>query len=182
MGGQISMHFALIYPEKVKSMVLLAPAGFEKFTEADRAWFGAVYTPQLLKATPPEQIRKNFAMNFVSFPADAEFMIADRMALRDSEAYDPYCAMIPKCVMGMLHQPVFERLPEIKTRTLVLYGEQDYLIPNRFLHKQLSTAEVARSGQERLPDSRLQMVTDAGHFVQWEGADVVNAAVLDFIK
>lgn len=182
MGGQISMHFALMYPEKVKNLVLLAPAGFEIFTEAERAWFGAVYTPQLLKATPPEQIRKNFAMNFVSFPADAEFMIADRMALRDSEAYDPYCAMIPKCVMGMLQQPVFERLPEIKTRTLVLYGEQDYLIPNRFLHKQLSTAEVARSGQERLPDSRLQMVPDAGHFVQWEGADAVNAAVLDFIK
>jgi pimeloyl-ACP methyl ester carboxylesterase len=84
--------------------------------------------------------------------------------------------------MGMLQQPVFERLPEIKTRTLVLYGEQDYLIPNRFLHKELSTAEVARSGQERLPDSRLQMVPHAGHFVQWEGASVVNAAVLDFIK
>ncbi|HOY04835.1 MAG TPA: alpha/beta hydrolase [Saprospiraceae bacterium] len=182
MGSQIALHCALQDSGRWEKLVLLAPAGFETFTEQERAWFRMVYTPELLKATPPEQIRKNFAINFFHFPEDAEFMIDDRMALRASEDYDPYCRMIPQCVMGMLQEPVYERLKEIKVPVLVVYGENDYLIPNQLLHKGLTTRQVADSGQAQLPDSKLKMMPQAGHFVQWEAAEAVNQEIQDFLK
>ena len=141
-----------------------------------------VYTAALLKATPPEQIRKNFEANFFQFPADAEFMIQDRMALRETGDYDAYCAMIPKCVAGMLQAPVYEQLPTIKIPVLLLFGENDALIPNRFLHKNLTTQMVATDGQSRLPNCHLEMVPNCGHFVQWEGAAAVQAAILKFLR
>ena len=180
MGAQIALHAVLQDSTLAQRLVLLAPAGFETFTEQERAWFSLVYTPAVLQATPPEQIRKNFDINFFRFPADAEFMIQDRLALRESADYPAYCAMIPKCVAGMLQQPVFDRLPELKIPVLVLYGENDGLIPNRFLHKGLTTRQVAESGQQRLPNSRLLLLPECGHFVQWEAAGAVNQAILDF--
>lgn len=182
MGGQIAVHLALAHPGIVEKAVLLAPAGFETFSEKDRAWFAAIMTPDILKATPPAQIRKNFEINFYHFPEDAEFMIADRMGLRDRTAdYEAYCQMIPKCVKGMLEQPVFDRLPDLKLPILVLYGEQDYLIPNRYLHPGKTTLEVAQTGRSQLPNAHLQMIPAAGHFVQWEGATMVNEAIKTFM-
>ncbi len=182
MGSQIAMHCVLQDSNRWEKLVLLAPAGFETFTEQERAWFQMVYTPALLKATAPEQIRKNFEINFFHFPADAEFMIQDRLALRETAAYDAYCNMIPQCVMGMLKEPVYARLPEIKIPTIVLYGENDYLIPNQLLHKGQTTLQIAQSGQSRIPNSSLRLLPQCGHFVQWEAADAVNQAISDFLK
>lgn len=182
MGSQVAMHCVLQDSSRWKKMVLLAPAGFETFTEQERAWFQMVYTPAVLKATTPEQIRKNFEINFFQFPADAEFMISDRLALRETPAYDLYCNMIPKCVMGMLREPVYDRLPDIKIPVIVLYGENDYLIPSQILHKGQTTLQVAQSGQSRIPGSSLRMLPQCGHFVQWEAADAVNQAISAFLK
>lgn len=182
MGSQVAMHCVLQDSSRWEKLVLLAPAGFETFTEQERAWFQMVYTSTVLKATTPEQIRKNFEINFFLFPADAEFMIADRLALRETPAYDGYCTMIPKCVMGMLREPVFDRLPEIQIPTLVLYGEKDYLIPNQLLHKGQTTEQIASSGQSRIPNSSLKMLPQCGHFLQWEASSAVNQTILDFLK
>jgi pimeloyl-ACP methyl ester carboxylesterase len=178
MGSQIALHCALQDTARWAKLVLLAPAGFETFTEQERAWFSMVYTPAVLKATPPEQIRRNFEINFFKFPADAEFMIQDRLALRETTAYEGYCNMIPKCVAGMLREPVFEKLPQVRTPALVVYGERDYLIPNQLLHKGMTTRQVAEAGQARLAGSMLRMLPDCGHFVQWEAAAAVNEAIL----
>lgn len=183
MGGQIALYAAQQYPGFASGLALLAPAGFETFTPEEQAWFQMVYTPQVLRNTPPDQIRRNFEINFFRFPEDAEFMIAERMALRERpEAYAAYCDMIPRCVMGMLRQPVFERLPEIKIPALVVYGERDYLIPNRLLHQTLSTAEVAQKGAGRLPLATLRLLPSCGHFLQWECAEAINDAVADFLQ
>ena len=37
MGGQIAIEGALRYPEKIRELVLIAPAGFEEFTEQEGA-------------------------------------------------------------------------------------------------------------------------------------------------
>lgn len=181
MGSQIALHCALQDTARWEKLVLLAPAGFETFTEQERAWFGMVYTPAVLRATPPEQIRRNFEINFFKFPADAEFMIQDRLKLRETPAYEGYCNMIPKCVAGMLREPVFENLSQVRSPALVVYGERDYLIPNQLLHKGMTTRQVAEAGQARLAGSRLRMLPDCGHFVQWEAAAAVNEAVMRFV-
>lgn len=180
MGGQIAMHTVLVSTENVSRLVLVAPAGFETFTEAQQQWFATYVTPTVVKATPDGQITRNFEMNFFDMPDDARFMIADRLELKASPAYEAYCQMIPQCVNAMLTEPVFDRLPEITLPTLVVFGAEDALIPNRFLHPGLTVEEVAQAGLAQLPNAQLAILPQAGHFVQWEQSAELNKMIITF--
>jgi pimeloyl-ACP methyl ester carboxylesterase len=183
MGAQIAMTLALQEPDLAKALVLLAPAGFETFTPENKAWFSSFMQPQIVKATPVAQIEANFNVNFHgnTLPEDARFMLEDRLKMReDSIEYDHYCRMIPKCVMGMLEQPVYDNLNQIPWPTLIFFGEQDLLIPNRLLHPGSTTRQVAERGQARIPGSQLVMLPNCGHFVPWECADQVADELRSF--
>jgi len=159
----------------------VAPAGFEVFHKGEREWFRKALTPTSVKLTPVDQIKTNIAWNFYDMPQEAEFMITDRIAMRQAEEFDAYCYIIPECVKGMVNQPVFEYLPQIEQPTLVFFGHQDNLIPNRFLNGG-DTEDIGRQGVERLPNARLQMIGQAGHFVHFERAEVVNEEIRAFLR
>ena len=180
MGGQIAITAALAYPELVERLVLVAPAGFETFHKGERQWFREVLTPTAVKLATVEQIRENIAWNFYEMPADAEFMVTDRIAMRSAKEFDAYCYIIPECVKGMVDQPVFDELPKVQQPTLAIYGRQDNLIPNRFLHGG-DTEDIGQQGVAQMPNARLLMVDKAGHFVQFEQAARVNEAIRGFM-
>ncbi|MEL7123265.1 MAG: alpha/beta hydrolase [Bacteroidota bacterium] len=182
MGGQISIHSVLKNSPVIKKLILIAPAGFEQFTEQERLWFSNVYTSAFIKATPEAQIANNYKTNFYKMPEDAQFMIEDRLYMRETIEYDGYCEMIPKCVQGMLKEPVFDNLSSINIPTLIIYGQEDQLIPNKFLHAQLTTQKVAESGHEQIPNSQLEMIPEAGHFVNWEKSKEVNKLIMEFMS
>ncbi len=181
MGGQIAMTAALSYPEMVSSLILVAPAGFETFHKGEKEWFREVLTPTSVKLTPVDQIKTNIAWNFHDMPEEAEFMITDRIAMRQAEEFDAYCYIIPESVKGMVNQPVFDHLPQIEQPTLVIFGHQDNLIPNRFLNGG-QTESIGRQGVERMPNARLKMIDEAGHFVHFEQAALVNEEIRAFLK
>ncbi|MBK7428313.1 MAG: alpha/beta hydrolase [Saprospiraceae bacterium] len=182
MGAHVAMHRAIHTPGNEFALILLAPAGFETFTEADRKWFSTYVTPPFLKLQTDEQIRNNFHANFTSFPEDAAFMISDRMILKNSPAFDNYCQLITNCVQGMLKSPVFDQLNQIKVPTLVLFGADDKLIPNRILHPTLTTKEVAQSGHSKIPKSQLYIIPGTGHMLNWEGDAQASEHVMTFIR
>ncbi|MBK7343830.1 MAG: alpha/beta hydrolase [Saprospiraceae bacterium] len=181
MGGQIAVTTGLGYPELIDQLVLVAPAGYEQFTNGQRQWFREILTSDAVRLTTVNQIRENFATNFYRFPKDAEFMIQDRIAMRTADDFRWYCDIIPKNVRGMVNDPVYDFLPNLTMPVLSLFGEYDNLIPNRFLNGG-STLEIARQGSSRIPQSVLIMIEKAGHFVQFEKSDEVNAAIRGFLK
>ncbi len=81
----------------------------------------------------------------------------------------------------MVDQPVFEFLPLIKQPTLCIFDENDNLIPNRYPHGGY-TSKVAKSGAELIPNSKLEMIPKAGHFVMFEKPEVANPIIQDFLK
>lgn len=183
MGGHISTLTALKYESVIHSLVLIAPAGFETFTEREKNWFNITLSPGIIRSLTANQIIRNFEVNFHRFPEDARFMIDDRMLMREvKEAYDHFCNMIPACVKGMLKEPVFNRLQEIYHPTLIIYGTEDQLIPNRLLHPHLNVQAIARAGHRQIPNSRLSMIPDAGHFPQWEQDYLVNSTIINFLN
>ncbi len=181
MGGQIAMTIALHYPELVEKLILVSPAGFETFTEGQKQWFREIVTPKLTQLTTVEMIQANLAYNFYAMPAEAEFMITDRMAIRKAVDFEWYALAITRSVQGMVDQPVFEFLPEIEQPVLSVFGENDNLIPNRFLNPGF-TKEVALKGDSQLPNSILNMIPKAGHFVHFEKPEEFNQAVKSFLK
>lgn len=180
MGGQIAMVMALKYPHKVRRLILVSTAGFEQFSEGEKEWFKEVVTPDFVKNTPVQQIRANVVANFYNMPGDAEFMITDRIALREAGDFIYYCYTVAQSVKGMVDQPVYELLERIQQPVLILFGENDNLIPNPILHGG-RTRGIARIGQERIPNSKLVLIPRCGHFLQFEKPEVFNKAVMDFM-
>ncbi|MCE2823521.1 MAG: alpha/beta fold hydrolase [Saprospiraceae bacterium] len=181
MGGQISLVAALTYPELVEKLILVAPAGFETFNKGEKEWFRQVMTADGVRITTAEQIRTNLAYNFYNMSDDARFMIDDRLAMRTASDFPGYCYIIPQSVRGMVDEPVYDYLPLVKQPALVIFGENDNLIPNRYLHGG-PTRKVAESGTARMPAAQLKMIPKAGHFVMFEQAETVNQLVADFLR
>lgn len=181
MGGQISMVFALKYPALVKNLVLVDPAGFETFNEGEKQWFRDVMTVNAVKLTPVQAIRSNLILNFYDMPDDAEFMVTDRVALRDAKEFEKYCYAVAKSVHGMVDQPVINLIDRIIQPTLIVFGENDNLIPNPYLHGG-KTEDIAKIGNEKIKGSKLVIIPECGHFAQYEKYNEFNNAVLEFLK
>jgi len=88
---------------------------------------------------------------------------------RDGPAL-PTEVFVRQCDACLGHD-VHDRLPELRTPTLVVCGERDQLTPVR-LHRELD---------ERLPDGRLVVLPHAGHLVEVETADRFNHVVEQFL-
>jgi len=182
MGGQISIFTALKYPDRISKLILASPAGFETFNKFESQILKDFMTVDLLINNSVEQLRQNVLINFYKMPKDAEFMIEDRIALKDTKEFKFYCSSVVKSLHAMLDQPVFDNLKLIKQPTLVLFGKNDSLIPNRELHKNLTTKLVANSGAGEINNGKLVMIPDCGHFLQFEKPDEFNKAVKEFLK
>lgn len=182
MGGQVAITLALQQPVYLQRLVLAASAGLETFSAENRVFFATYVRPEIIRATTVPQIEANFALNFHEMPEDARFMVEDRLAMReDTQAYRYYSEMIPRCVMGMLDEPVAGRLDELDLPILLVFGRQDQLIPNKFLHPDLTVDAVAKAGERALSHAKLLFLEPAGHFVQWDQAAAFNKAVRSFI-
>jgi pimeloyl-ACP methyl ester carboxylesterase len=181
MGGQIAMTHALRYPGKAAALVLVAPAGFEPFGHGEGSWLAEAVDKDYVAKTPAEAVYANVAANFYSMPKEARFMIDDRLRVIGGPDFDAYTYAVARSVYAMVHEPVLERLGEIRVPALVLFGEDDGLIPNPILHGG-TTRAVAEGGTRRLPHGRLVMIPRAGHMVQFERPEELDAALLEFVK
>jgi pimeloyl-ACP methyl ester carboxylesterase len=181
MGGQIALTHALRYPGRAEKLVLVAPAGFERFGKGEGSWLASAVEKDLVKLTPPEAVWANVAANFYSMPDEAKFMAVDRLRVIGGPDFDAYAYAVSRSVFAMVHEPVFDRLHEIRVPALIVFGADDGLIPNPYLHGG-STRSVAEAGKQALPDARLVMIPRAGHMVQVERPAEFDAAVLGFLQ
>lgn len=182
MGGQAAIITALKRSPIIKKLILVAPAGLETFSEAETKMLRQFATPAFYQSQTEPAIRAAFASNFTSMPTAAEALIQDRLALRSCEGFQSYCNVVSQGVNGMLSEPVQAQLVNLSIPTLLIFGEDDKLIPNRILHKELTTEKVAEIGKARIPDVQLAFVPQAGHLVMFEKPSQFNKLITNFLK
>lgn len=182
MGGQIAMHAALNYPQHFNRLVLIAPAGIETFTVEEAAIMKASYTPETVMTASDEQVRNNFKLNFHSFPDDAEFMVEDRIAMKEASDFETYSKIVVNNIHSMLQEPVIDKLRELKLPVLLMYGKSDLLIPNKYFHPEQSIDSLVEIARENIPNVRVKLIEEAGHFVNFEKPSEVNKEINDFLK
>jgi pimeloyl-ACP methyl ester carboxylesterase len=180
MGGQISISFALNYKDQISNLVLVAPAGFETFTMADIELIKKLVSPEMIYKISDQQVRLNYQINFYKMPLEAESMITDRRAIKNDEEFFNHCSVVSNSLLGLLNAPVFNRLKEITIPTMVLFGLEDSLIPNRSFHR-LTTKEVAEVGATQIKNSKLVLIEKCGHFLQYEKPDKFNSEIISFL-
>lgn len=181
MGGQIAINCALSFPEIIKKLILIAPAGFEQFTPEEITLIKNITRPESFLQNDAEQISDSYKSSFFKFPDDAKYLIEDRIRFSADKDFYNYCVIMSNSVAGMIEQPVFSELNKIRQKTLVIFGLNDALIPNKYLHN-ISTEEIAKHGCAQIPDSELILLNDCGHFVQIEKREIINKLLIDFLQ
>ena len=182
MGGQIALHTVLQYPQYFEKLVLVAPAGVETFTDEEAKIMKLSYSPEMIKSATDEQIRSNFMINFYEFPEDAEFMIQDRIAMKTTSDFGIYSEIIINNIGAMLDEPVFQDLDKINIPVLIIFGKNDQLIPNKYFHPKQDLDFLIKAAKEKMPDLKVELIGEAGHFVNFEKASEVNQKIDHFIQ
>lgn len=180
MGGQIAIITALKQPKAIKKLILAAPAGFETFTEPEAQALLNFSKPETFKNQNEMMLRAGFKRNFYEMPASVETLIQDRIMIPKCDSFNPYFSAVASGVKGMLVHPIRKELSKITIPTLVLFGENDDLIPNKLLHKTLTTNEVAQIGKE-IPNSKIVLIPKAGHLLMYEKPIEFNKSVKEFL-
>ena len=182
MGGQTAIKFAAKYPEKLDKLILIAPAGIEKFSEFEGTAMKMVMNPTTIMASTEEQIDRNYQLNFYKMPKEAAQMIQDRKNIVKSADFEAHAIAIQKSVKGMLDDTVTQDLEKISSPTLILFGKNDALIPNKYLHPTLTIDELSKTAQESIKGSKLILINEAGHFLQFEKPIEVNKEIKEFLS
>ena len=181
MGGQISIIAALENPIWMDNLILAAPAGFESFTEEEANILISYGSAEAIKTHDETQVRAAYAVNFVEMPEIAEEMIQERLLAKKQPWFEEYAMVREMGVRGMLGHPVVNQLSEIDVPTLVLFGADDLLIPNRFFHKELTTKKILNIGRA-IPTVKLSLINEAGHMLQMDNALEFNQKIIAFIN
>jgi pimeloyl-ACP methyl ester carboxylesterase len=175
MGGFVASEVAIQFPQRVERLVLVSAAGISSasisrrpvllagrvaaavaaYTAAQQAWMAkrphTRHAALALVARYPGRLKPDFAYE-AFFKGVGKPGFAD--ALRASLEYD-----------------FRERLPEIRCPTLIVWGENDSIIPVR----------DAEEFERLIPDSRKLVMRDTGHVPMAERPETFNGLLLDFL-
>jgi pimeloyl-ACP methyl ester carboxylesterase len=165
MGGLMAQELALTAPERVLSLCLTA-------THPGIAH--AVVNPDAMamlmkrgEMTPAEAAEASVPYNYA--PATPRERIEEDWAVRFPLAAtnEGYMAQ----AVGTSQWDGFDRIPGITTRTLVLHGELDALVP----------PDNGRILAERIPGAELVLVPDANHVLMTDQPEQVTKVLLDWL-
>lgn len=172
MGGHSAVAFGLTYPEQIGKLVLMGggTGGMSLFapmpTEGIKLLNGLYRDPTLENL---KRFNEVFVFNASVLTDDLlEARLANMLNRRDHlENFVKSSELNPR------QFPDFgPRLPSLNTSTLIVWGRQDRVVP--------------MDGGLRLvagiPNSRLHIFNQCGHWAQWEHADEFNRMVLDFLR
>lgn len=182
MGGQVGLTFALEMPEHLRRLVLVSPAGIEPFSPKEGEALKQATTAEGIVNASDEQVRQNVALNFANWNDEYAWLIEQRHALSTRDDFKAYAKANVRSVAGMIESDVRERLGEMDVPALVLFGAGDKLIPNQYLHPEMTTADVAERADEGLPNARVRVVEEAGHLLMLERPDVFREALRSFLS
>jgi pimeloyl-ACP methyl ester carboxylesterase len=183
MGGQTALSYAIRYPEELSALVLTSPAGFEHFSRREKAWFKRVFSTTLVKSTPEYgvwgSVRQN---NFERWRPELEWLIEERMRVVKSPEFDAYAYANVRTVEGLTKNDfVRESLDRVAVPTLIIFGEDDRLIPNPFLHGG-EARDIMAYGHANIRGSKLVGLAGCGHTVQMDCPQEYNEQVLAFLQ
>lgn len=179
MGGQISLTMAHKYPESLKGLILCAPAGFEEFNDWEKSLYRNTMFFVDMVSNEENSLRKAVQNSFYIMPDTAPALVQQLVDLMKMQDKAHYRRMLEACISAMLDEPVYASLGDLNMPVLVIFGERDNMIPNRFIHP-ITTSKLAEIAVGKFPNAELRMIAQCGHFVQWEKAPQVNGLIRSF--
>lgn len=172
LGGGASLKAALDFPEKVDRLVLMGPGGgyslFEKQPSDGIRSLVTFYAPP----GPSLERLKEFLNYLVYDPSSVpDALLTERLA----RALDPETAANMPLRVGQM-PPIEdlwrERLDRLPHQTLIIWGREDRVNP----------MDQGLILMRQIPNARLLVMPQCGHWAQWEKADEFNRTVAAFLE
>jgi len=160
LGGWLAAEFAVRYPERLSGLVLVDAYGIQvpgALAEDEFALPPSLLRP-LLFGDPESELARSTVPD-VDPPDRAEASIHARVAAARLAWQFPY------------HPKLRSRLPRARLPALVIWGEQDRLVPVAHAH----------AYAQGLPDACLVVLPGLGHFPYLEAPEAFAAAVHQFV-
>ncbi|ALC91650.1 hydrolase [Bacillus sp. FJAT-18017] len=167
MGGQIALNMALIAPEKINKLILLCSSGYLK--PARKPLIYCSYLPFFEKFVHYYVRRKDVKHHLSNVFFD-QTLINDELIqefgkpLAEKGFYQALIRLLRHREGDLLPQ----QLKEIKVPTLLIWGEEDRVVP----------VEVGKRLVRDLPDAQLITVEKTGHLITEERPDLVFQNIL----
>jgi pimeloyl-ACP methyl ester carboxylesterase len=160
-GGSFAAEVAAIWPDKVGRLALIAPLGlYDANHPAADPWAQrADQIPGLMTAQP--EVYKGLK----EMPAGANAVEWPIEQTRAAEA-------AARVLWPLGNTRLERRLPLIKAATLVLWGEQDRLLPRAYAG--IIAGAIGAT-------TEIRIIAGAGHLAELDEPNAVAAAILDFM-
>jgi len=182
MGGQTSVKTVLKNPDLFSHLVLVAPAGFETFSSTERMLMKQFANSNMIKKSSYYDLMLNAKNYFYQFDEEDSNILALSKEMFEESYFQKLKQVLVRSMTGMINEPIFEELSDLSLPTMVLFGRNDQLIPNRVLHNSQTTEGIAQEGTELIFNAKLRLYDKCGHFLQYEKADNFNADLYKFLN
>jgi pimeloyl-ACP methyl ester carboxylesterase len=170
MGGKMAWGLAAAKPDRVKALVLMAPDGFAQAKDIGTKPYAMPSIMGVIKFSLPKiLVRKSIEPAFYDASA-----LSDRLVDRYFDmlrAPGVRAAILERANQTIYTDPV-PRLKQITAPTLLVWGEQDQMIPS----------SNAQSYAEVLANSKTVLLPKLGHLAQEEQPEIALGHVVEFLN
>lgn len=146
MGGLIAADLASTFPTKVERLVLV----------------DAVAVP----------LERTYAQNTLGLVRALLALPLNFLPILFSDAYQAGLRTIMRAVWELLTMDISDKLAQIQVPTLIVWGENDWLVP----------LQIGVRIYDRLGNAQFVILEQAGHNPMWDRADTFNQIVDDFLQ
>jgi pimeloyl-ACP methyl ester carboxylesterase len=173
LGGNIAWNFTTVYPNLIEKLILIDASGMPNKSESVPLAFKLAQTPvikNMFTFITPRFVAKKSIENVYADKNKVTKELVDRyfeLTLREGNRQ----AFVDRFEIKR-DTTSYNKIKSIKQRTLVLWGEQDKLIP----------ASIAHRFHNELPNSTLVLLKGVGHVPMEESPVQSLESVLQFLK
>jgi len=180
MGGQIAIILSIRFPALFTSQVLIAPAGVESYSKNEKMLIEAS-VKMLPFFSSEEQMKSILKLSWFNNNTSKLNNYLSALSKSKNFSFENYFKSIQHSILAMLNEPVDVFLKSITLPTLIIFGEDDKMIPNP-VTKRTKTVEIAKNAHKLIPNSNLLMIPKKGHFLPFEADNECVKAIIDFLK
>lgn len=159
-GGRVAIKFAVLYPEKIKKLILCNSAGIkQKWSLKEKLIFqlskigNAIFTPKIL-----ERFKDRARNLFYLFLSNKDYFKAN--------------AKMKETLKKVLAEDLLPEISKIKTKTLIIWGQNDRLVPVKY----------AYIFKEKIKDSQMVILPKINHSPHLEVPEKLVEVILKFLE
>jgi len=188
-GGMLAVRFALMYPERVKQLVLEDPIGLEDYRVNIPAQTDETLYRAELANTDAEKIRAFYERYFANpNPELSEPLAEVQIRVTLSGEYPRWARASALAYQLIYQQPVRYEYRFLQPQVLLIVGEKDHTVPlggyatAEARAKMGNFVELARSAAKDIPHSSVVLIPDCGHIPHIEKPREFQRALQDFLS